>query len=112
MQSDSTCRHPAVVGFLHRNCRYKSVFTRIHYDFGLAPISYTGPKFIPHREIFSAACTQGEVELHADNKCIIMNEEYIHQREGDDNECNIMKEHDFHVHDEMWNSTLITSVIL
>ena len=49
---------PAVVGFLGRDCHYKSVAAEIHQDAGLAPIPYNGPKFLPIRDRTSAAsCT-------------------------------------------------------
>jgi hypothetical protein len=35
---------PAVVGFIDRNYRYKSVPTQISHDIGLAPIPYNGRK--------------------------------------------------------------------
>ena len=42
---------PAVVGFLDDDYRYESVVTQISHDAGLAPISYTGRKFLPYRRL-------------------------------------------------------------
>ena len=39
----------AIVGFLDRDYRYRSVSTQIPHDAGLAPITYTGWKFVPIR---------------------------------------------------------------
>ena len=39
--------HGSRVEFLDRNYRYKSVFTLINRDAGLAPISYTDRKLVP-----------------------------------------------------------------
>ena len=54
----STLNHPAVVDFVERNYRYKSVTTQIPHDAGLVPIPFTGRRFLPcGNQTAAASCS-------------------------------------------------------